>query len=369
MVPTKTALVAIFFTLLCNPLRLVAEDVVSMGIGFGAAQQIATSTEWQEKLDVTPEQLERLRKFLKSQELILLQAKHVSKFAFGSLLHKDQDELEAANRFFSEGIVKVLDREQLNARRKFYFQKRFPFPLEVVNSNLFEYVGLSAEAVSAIILETSRQAREFSVLAEEIREKAIVDTVESSPKFIEKIVECFGESSLPESVKSNAKFNSDSFGVLDVDTGFGLATSAVALNLHSNAKPLTDDQRTTILNLDRQVQFRRAKQRNFNADRALIEGVANVLDKSQLDALKEAMHVAALRSNLNVLSSPNVLTYMRATAEEAATVAAICSQRQSEIVVLRRKRELTSFHEFVSTFPSDKAQKTMELLEGVWPKD
>ncbi|MGN6136149.1 MAG: hypothetical protein ACTHOU_16805 [Aureliella sp.] len=263
-------------------------------------------------------------------------------------------------------VSKILTEAQRRARRIQYLRRKFPYPLSAFNRDLLHQIGLNRRETEEVLAELQPLLAKTVVRCNAVRARAIDELLQSFPKIQDNFARCFGREVLPPSASTQADFASESIGIFTEDRGLAFLGAAQLFVLPPAVKPITDNQRYQMANLRRQTNLKLAKDRMFNADQAIDDGLEAILEEEQRAAIARAIHLTQLKTDFTVIARPSVLKFLEVDLRDAPKVESLCNKWQGQIAATRRTSERESFDSLTSKLPPNSRDKLLALFADVW---
>ena len=348
------------------PSQLLAQnedDLVSNVQGIEALQELVGSQKLQVEIEVSPDQLRKLKQVLNSEE-VKKAPRGFARFGivfpdnvsedkdFGSITSNDRN----VDSIVATEMANILHPSQMDAIRLRFLQEKLLYPSLALRSRRLAQIGLRRSQIDALLPRVTVKVKEIEQECHDVRRRSVATLLSSFPDESKKqFVKAFGTTYVPSSVVRDA-FDASSIGIFKEDRGLSPLSQFAALAPSARLELLKISDR-----LSKEAEFKGVDQRQ-----AVREAVSELISPAQYNATFEAMHLRRLEYDLRCILEPDVLRFLKLPNNLVAETQKECDRLQGEIDELRLRMEVPMFKSLVRDSPKDTRDRLKQFYHKVW---
>jgi len=369
---TKSIVLAFVFAISSTVLPAFERSIISAATGLGAAREIASNIEYQDEIDLAPEQLQAIKSLLESPELSakLLEIRRKERSnpdRNASLREKELRESEQIDQFVIPKLQQILAPEQIRMRRILYLRREYGRRRNALSAQLFCEFHISGEELEAIEVAAGKANKankaDDATLNHVIAQKCSEVLAESPTETLQKFEHLFGNGFLPNFVKPTP-FNVDRIMFLSGAREYSQLVKSRYFNF-PKALALSAQQSTRIESLVSEVHRTIASSPNADLNK-LAGGVRDILSEAQRAHFVQQEQAGYLRWKLaSVFECPEVIQYLNLTEEQLQSIRPIAQEAEREITKEREAADSRIFESVLRAMQPDTRKAFSDFLEGV----
>lgn len=368
MIQLLRILVVLPFASMCSTvLCLAGENIVSKATGHHGLISLLQSVKLQDEIELSPPQLEALKAAVNelgvkeeySRVWRINRKNGVDAETCGKLATK------AADILAQKAMRKAqLHEEQIKRFRCFQIRDRCQFPSKLFVKEVLRELELDQSAVEEVLSRVNPLIVEMHNLLDKQLRQALAEIFRSHDSEKASLMELVGSELLDRSTLPDVK-NIEQLEICKESQPF----SQLLLYMYTvfpERQRLTDDQMQSLQSLQSKELVRRAKDPAGNTTALLRKELGAILTPTQRVDVIRGLHERALRYDINWLTRPEVLSYLKMSDEKSDDMKTKVKQWKETMTAAKIKAERRILPEGINAMPKDLRDGVSRLVDGVW---